>query len=302
MPGELLKALLRDLVDYAGLFPPAKLEMKPAVEEFARQRQSADAWMLARFVVPAARLDEFEAAAQKHLPRDEGAAPWRLSILPGNDLEGARQRIDTFNAAHREAAAGLAVADAVEYKPTTVEEIALAAQILGDVEIYFELPHGADPSPWMAAVAEHGGRAKIRSGGVVAEAFPSAAEVARFLLTAHRAGIPMKATAGLHHPMRGEYRLTYEQDSASGSMHGFLNVFLAAAWTRKELAEEEIAAVLEERDPTAFTFTENTVRWHGHELDFETIAATRDRFALSYGSCSFAEPVEDLRRLKLLPS
>jgi hypothetical protein len=231
-----------------------------------------------------------------------------LSVLPGDDLEGARQRINAFNVAHREASAGLAVVDAIEYKPSVAGDIERATQILGALEIpgalelYFELPCGDDLSSWMAEVARHGGRAKIRSGGVVAEAFPTAAEVARFLLAAHRAGIPMKATAGLHHPLRGEYRLTYAPQSPSGTMHGFLNVFLAAAWVHAGLAEEEIIALLDEHDVAAFTFTEDTVRWRGHGLDVETIAATRNHLALSYGSCSFAEPVEDLRRLKLLPS
>ena len=301
MPGQLPPALLHELIDYAGLFPPAKLDMPSAVEEFARHRRSADAWMLARFVVPAARLDPFEAAAGEHLPRREGAAPWRLSVLPGDDLEGARRRIDAFNAAHGEADTGLAVVDAVEYKPAGEEDIARAARLFSDLEVYFELPHGDDPSSLMAVVARHRGRAKIRSGGVTADAFPTAAQVARFLAAARRAGIPLKATAGLHHPLRGEYRLTYEDGSPSGSMHGFLNVFLAAAWARAGLAEGDLVTLLEERDPAAFTFAADRVGWRGHNLDFDTIRAAREQFALSFGSCSFAEPVEDLRRLELLP-
>lgn len=302
MPGELLKALLHDLVDYAGLFPPAKLDMQPAVEEFARQRAGSHAWMLARFVVPATRLGEFETAAQEHLPRDEDAEPWRLSVLPGTDPEGARRRIDAFNSTHQEVANGLAVADAVEYKPTSEADIIRAAGIFRDLEIYFELPYNTELGSLMAAVAQQGGRAKIRSGGVSADAFPTAAEVAYFLATAWKTGIPMKATAGLHHPLRGEYRLTYESDSPVGTMHGFLNMFLAAGFTRAGLDQEEVAALLEERDLSAFTFTEHHVRWRGHALDLKSIRATRDCFALSYGSCSFAEPLEDLRRLQLLPN
>src|SRR5687767_13479617 len=54
-----LRALLTGLIDYAGLFPPAKLAMEEAARNYFRFRGGPDGWMLGRFLCPAARLQEF---------------------------------------------------------------------------------------------------------------------------------------------------------------------------------------------------------------------------------------------------
>ncbi len=256
--------------------------------------------MLGRFVVPVGRLDELEAAAGSLLPRGAGATPWGLSVLVSGDASLARPRLDAFDAAHADPEHGLARVEAVEYKPQTIDDIAPAAAALRGIEVFFELPHLEDPTPWMEAVASVGGRGKIRSGGVTADAFPSAAEVARFIAAADRVGIGFKATAGLHHPMRGEYRLTYEDDSAQGTMHGFLNVFIAAAAARGGVSETELASLLEERHVGALGVTSGGLTWNGHRLDADQLSVMRQQFARSYGSCSFSEPVEDLKALGIL--
>ncbi len=298
MATETLRCLLAGIVDYAGLFPPASLDMAPAAEEYARQRASADAWMLGRFVVPVARLDELETAAADFWRRG-GGVPWRLSVLAAGDPAAARRRIDAFQRDHADP--GRAVVEAVERRVESPATVAAVTRAFAGLEVYCEVPHQEDPAPFMASLAEHGGRAKIRSGGVTADAFPTPAEMARFLAAAARAGVHFKATAGLHHPLRGEYRLTYEPGSPTAAMHGFLNVFLAAAWIRtSDLSPAEAEALLEERDPGALTFADGGVRWRGRELDAASIIGARVGFATSYGSCSFREPVDDLRQLGLL--
>lgn len=306
MPTTTLRTLLTRLIDYAGLFPPASLGMAEAVANYDAERVGPHAWMLGRFIVPAARLDEFEGATSSLLPRAAGERPWRLSVLVGGDLAAARIRIDAFNRAHAQPSNGLAVIDAIETKAANEDEVAAIATHFGDVERYIELRHDADPAPLMAALARHGGAAKIRTGGVTADAFPTAHEVARFLIAAARAGVPLKATAGLHHPVRGEYRLTYAPDSPHGTMFGFLNVFVAAALAGRACQDnraelDELAELLDERDATAFTFKDDHVSWRGHSITHRDLEAAR-RAAVSYGSCSFAEPVEDLQTLALLES
>ncbi len=293
-----IRSLLEGIIDYAGLFPPAALEMAPAVEEFARQRQSDYAWMLGRFVVPVGRLDEMERAAEGHWGR-EGGRPWGLSVLVPGDLAAARERIDAFHRAHAET--GHALVESVERQIVSPDDVLPAIETFAGLEVYLEIPYRQDPSLFMTALAQHGGRAKIRSGGVTVDAFPTPFELARFINAAARAGVPFKATAGLHHPLRGDYRLTYEPESPCGTMHGFLNVFLAAAWSKNGgLSQEEAETLLSERDATAITCTEEAVRWRGHELGAEALAAARKNFATSYGSCSFQEPVSDLQALRLL--
>lgn len=289
-----LAPLFDSLVDYAGLFPPAKLDLTPAVEEYRRQRGSDHRWMLGRFIVPVSRLGELAAAAGPLIETDD---PWPLSVLAPGSPRDCRQALDGFIASHGRRFR----VEAIEHRPTDPEAIGQAAEAFSGFEVFYELPHDGDLEPWMSAVAAVGGRAKIRSGGVTAEAFPSSAEVARFLAAARRHGLALKATAGLHHPLRGEYRLTYEDGSPRGTMHGFLNVFLAAAglWSGR-LDEAGARDLLDERSVEAFRVEATGVRWRDLVLDPAALEAGRRSFALSYGSCSFAEPVEDLQGLGLL--
>ena len=141
-----------------------------------------------------------------------------------------------------------------------------------------------------------GVRAKIRTGGLTPEAFPSCADLAHFLHACATANVPFKATAGLHHPVRSTHRPTYEADSPTAMMHGFVNVFLAAAllWHRGS-SEADALATLEETSPGAFHFDaklRELARFFAHGGATEGGAP---QFAISFGSCSFEEPIQILR-------
>src|SRR6185295_7365113 len=147
---------------------------------------------------------------------------------------------------------------------------------------------------FVAALAGNNAGAKIRTGGVGSNAIPTVGEVAAFLHACAAADVPFKATAGLHHPVRGSHRLTYEKDSASCVMHGFLNVFVAAAGARAlRLPASEVQAILTEEDEDHFKFSDEIAGWRGHLLTVADLARVREGFSLSFGSCSFEEPVED---------
>lgn len=143
--------------------------------------------------------------------------------------------------------------------------------------------------------------AKVRTGGLTPDAIPSVEAIADFLHLAAARRIPFKATAGLHHPVRSLRPLTYADDGPRAVMHGFLNVFTAAsfAWFGGEV--ELIAGILAEEDPKAFAFATDALSWNGRQLPTVKVQAARDEFAHSFGSCSFEEPVADLRELGLLP-
>jgi hypothetical protein len=290
-----LRVLLDSVVDYAGLFPPATLSMHDAVAEFAQQRRSPDAWMLGRFVLPVARLEEL--ASESAAPLKADRAPWPLSALVSADPAGDLETLRAFNAARR----GRLVVESLELGAATGEAVEWAlSQLDPALECFVEIPLDPDPRPLVEVLQRHGGRAKARTGGVTAEAFPSAEVLARFIALCAELHVPFKATAGLHHPLRGEHRLTYDGDSAYGRMFGFLNVFGAAVLARGGADRDTLVAVLEERDPGAFAFDHHILRWRDHTLDVEQVAATRRDLALSFGSCSFREPVDDLHRLGLL--
>ena len=295
IPAPSLRVLVAGLVDYAGLFPPAGLTMPDAVERYARYLDSPDAWILGRFVVPTARLDELAEVA--NTLSASAHRPLHLSALVGEDADGDAPRIRAFNAGH----VGRLVVDAAEAKADTPERIADVTRALaGDLDIYLELPYEPDPLPLVASVARAGVRAKIRTGGTAREAFPSSAQIARFLVACNRHRVPFKATAGLHHPLRGDHPLTYLPGAPSATMFGFLNVFVAAALASTGVMEPDLVAALEERHPSAFAFAEGSLRWRHREIALDHLIRTRSSFALAFGSCSFQEPVDDLRKLALL--
>lgn len=305
-----LGALLAGAVDYAGLFPPAGLGMGPAVRRYAADRRSAERWMLGRFVVPVARLEEFEAAALDLLPAGEDDEPWRLSVLAGaapeTDVAGDLRRAAAFNARHAlETGAGRAVVDAVEWRAPDLTAFAAAAAArarhLPAAPLYAELPPGADADAFARAAAGLGLRLKLRTGGTAADTFPAPGAVLGFLDAAVRHAVPAKLTAGLHHPLRGEHTLTDEPGAACGTMFGFVNVLLAAALLRAGHEPAAVAPLLEERDPAAFTFSDDAAAWRGLAVNAAAIAAAREGTLVGFGSCAFDEPVRELRALGWWP-
>jgi hypothetical protein len=297
---QAIHTLLRASIDYAGLFPPAALDMPTAVHNYARYQSGDDAWALGRFIVPAARLSEFETAATPHLSASTSRR-WQLGALLGSDPGSDLQLITTFNrrqAAHPE---GGAVVDSVEVKSSSVAAIEeTMSHLPRHVQAYVEIPIEEDPAELIGAIGRQGGRAKVRTGGVTPEAFPRSTDLVRFMVQCIDANIPFKCTAGLHHALRAEYRLTYAPDSLRGVMFGFLNVFLTATLLRSGLPASDAEQVLEESSSEAFQVGEGEIVWRGHRLDNAALKAARERTIISFGSCSFTEPLEDLQTLRLL--
>jgi hypothetical protein len=296
-----VRALLDGLIDYAGLFPPAALGMEDAVANYATYRRGPFAWMLGRFILPVTRLAEFEQAAASRLPTGSGAGtmPWRLSLLGTGDLAADRATIEAFNGTHEGARI-----DALEMK---FDPEAIITDVPG-VTLWFEVTPGPSlgAALWQIAAAGHG--VKLRAGGLTPDLIPATQAVAQVLFGCARAGVRMKATAGLHHPIRAPHRLTYADDSPTALMHGFVNLFVAAAIARELVlhgypdpeAQATIAAVLDEPDPNAFEWDDDGVTWREHRVDAAELATMRQLAARSFGSCSFEEPIEDLRQLGLV--
>ncbi len=166
-----------------------------------------------------------------------------------------------------------------------------------------KLPHRLSLPTYCEAPLEHvtGAFAKLRTGGLTPDAIPSPETIADFLHRAAERRIPFKATAGLHHPIRSLRPLTYAADSPRAVMHGFINVFTAAAFAWRHADRGLLVSLLNEEDPSAFEFPGDELRWRGHRLTTEQIQSARSEFAHSFGSCSFEEPVADLRELGYLP-
>ncbi len=294
--------LLRDLIDYAGLFPPASLAMMPSVANFDGYSRSKWNWILGRFIVPVGRLGEFDEAFAG-LPAAPGTRfkDWRLSALLGSDPIADVARIGEFNARMTSSSScRKAHVESVEVKVAGPDEVTqLSGVIPAELVTYFEVPL-ARRGEGIAAVAGCGRRAKLRTGGETADKFPALDSVIEFMRLCAAANVPFKATAGLHHPLRSMHRFTYQPESPSGIMHGFINVFLAAAFLRAGMEVKLAVQVLGEQSAQAFHFDADGAGWREHRLSQHELAATRQSFAVSFGSCSFTEPIDDLRALHLL--
>lgn len=292
-----IQALLGESIDYAGLFPPAALEMFAALQNYIQYRSGPFGWALGRFITPVSRLAEFEAALRQ-IPKRPIDSPWRLAALlgtePGSDLD----QVEEFNRGHINT--GVTI-DTVEVKATSEDTVGeLVRRIPPTLQTYVEVPIETDPGRLVAAIGRHGRRAKVRTGGVTADAFPTAANLLRFIRRCTEAGVPFKATAGLHHPLRAQYRLTYEPDSPRGTMFGFLNLFLTVAFVRAGMDDAEAAKLLEEGSAVAIRVEENGIAWRGNSLNIRELSDARRLGVISFGSCSFTEPIEDLESLGLL--
>jgi hypothetical protein len=291
-----IQTLLRESIDYAGLFPPAGLDMRAAVGNYARYAAGPWAWALGRFIVPVSRLEELEIELGR-IPA-LGQLPWRGAALLGADLQADVELLERFNRRHQNA--GLLI-DTVEVKATSERRVGeITSAVPSGWPTYIELPHAGDPRRLVQAVHDSGRRAKVRTGGVMPEAFPESRDLLQFLRAVVELAVPFKATAGLHHALRATYRLTYAENSPRGTMFGFLNLMLAVAFLRMGMDEAEVAQVLEEGDPDSIQADSAGIAWRGRHLDRTALSESRQMGMISFGSCSFTEPIEDLEAMGLL--
>ena len=289
------RAAFEGLIDYAGLYPPASLPLDAVVRNYATYRSHTFRWMLGRLIAPVEKLPELAILA-----RDAGASPddrWPVSVLVGGAPAsvanaGALQRASTVP----DSVLRIESVEAVATTPTDVTAIAQA--YAPGIDRFVEVPSEPDPAELIGAIGHHACAAKVRTGGVAGEAFPSPARLARFLARSAVARVPMKATAGLHHAIRGGRALTYASDSAATTMHGFVNVVLAATLLTAGRIDEALAeSLLDDDRPEAFKFGGRAGSWLNAVVTYTEIAHARRVLLRSIGSCSFDEPVSELATL-----
>ncbi|MBS2004454.1 MAG: hypothetical protein JST44_23295 [Cyanobacteria bacterium SZAS LIN-5] len=249
-----LKALLENFIDYAGIFPPAKLSFDTALDNYKTYRNGEYSWML----------------------------HW---LVLGTDQ--AKNSPPSLNSL---------IAMVGETDDERVASLETKSIVVAQKPVYCEILPGNNEQLDAAKAANC--FAKIRTGGLTPEAIPSTADVARFITDCAERKLAFKATAGLHHPIRAMHPLTYESNAPQAVMHGFINVLMAScfAWH----GERDIEPIIAETDAANFSFTE-TAKWREKVLSVAQIRDARKNFIHSVGSCSFDEPIEDLRTLKLLP-
>ena len=301
-----LKTFLLRVIDYAGLYPPASLPLEDAFANFMAYQSANEAWMLSRFIIPAKRLAElpdfYEELSFSMLGRGGKNEAEFLENLKQDLMD-----IHSFRALNKQAVTDMfevtLPASVLEEKMRVHDLVNSTADVLNlnGISVFFEAPFGEG---WQVRAENlirllrkfkdrHVGF-KLRTGGVTADAFPSTEQVAWAIAFVRDAGVPMKFTAGLHHPVR------HFNESVQTKMHGFLNVFGAGVLAViKNLTVEQIQSILEDEDSDSFVFDGAGFAWKDLRVATSEVLQARQQI-LSFGSCSFDEPREDLRALRLL--
>lgn len=299
-----LRALLEGAIDYAGMFPPCALPLEPALRNQASYVRSTEAWMLNGFVLPVGQFDP----AKRFVAEFDPEHPLHVAALgpkTANEdafldaLANAATAIRSMATDHSEV---VSIAHLEMVLPDHADSASLkkAEAIVGELPVFWEAPPERAEQT-IELIAQHkpnetGAKFgyKLRTGGVTADAFPSSLQIARALVAAVSHQLPIKFTAGLHHPVR-QFR-----DEVNTKMHGFLNVLGAAVLAAEHhWNAEQTVAMLDEEDPRLFLFTDDSFSWRDWKIAAKQLQDRR-KLVRSFGSCSFDEPRDDLRALNLL--
>ncbi len=320
-----LRTLLHEIVDYAGLFPPADLSLLRALQNYAAYRQEEEAWMLSRFVLPVRRLPDL--TAYRDLLKE--GEPYVFSVLGTGggtadtfleaferDLEvieafdedyGGRAQVDVMEVSLPEALVGGSREEVASFLDAVNRKLVAAGT--AKLDLFLEVPMRSDAvaglSDLCAAVAEHNSQQavpartvvglKVRCGGDEPTDVPAVDDVSALIVACRDASIPFKATAGLHHPVR------HYDDGLDTEMHGFLNIFATAVLAAEhDLNAPDVQTILREENANNFRFLKDAFAWRDLTVSLDGVKHARERLALSFGSCSFEEPIDHLRDLELL--
>lgn len=317
-PAASLKNFTSKIIDYAGLFPPASLDLAQAFHNYVFYMQGEYKWMLGKFIIPAKRLGELTGLMDDM--KIQGPLPFSVLGAGGETIEAFNKNLDCdaeeiskFISQHKE----LVSIDAFEVRlPVELIEqennddmldlmISVSAKLEKtvdkDIPVFYETQLRENYESTIIRVVESIASLdkdcgfKLRTGGTEPSAFPPAEVIAFAIISCCEFGITMKCTAGLHHPVK------HFNEGVQTDMHGFLNIFGAGilAYT-SGLDEAEIIEIINDEDPFEFIFKEEGFEWNEIEVTNAQIKEARVNLMLSYGSCSFDEPIDDLKTLELL--
>ncbi|RMG43243.1 MAG: hypothetical protein D6732_00290 [Methanobacteriota archaeon] len=302
-----LKALLSKVIDYAGLFPPAKLPLETAMSNYLKYLDSEDNWMISRFVLPFGKIEDLR---PYYTSFGRFPQPVEFSILGRGGMNIQQFGENLYN--ELQALSKLQETENVDFR---MMEIKLPPSVFGEEnpgDLMRKIEEVSEPFPapkfyleiqfidnWQTTISKLSEFAvqsplevyfKVRTGGVEASMIPPSSAVAHFIHLCKEHGMAFKATAGLHHPFR------HYSPSVKTKMHGFLNLLIGTAL---DLEVDQLIEILNDEQPNNFKFWNDKIEWKGHELTIEQIQMARKKRIHSFGSCSFEEPKEDLIELRL---
>jgi hypothetical protein len=320
-----LRTLLDEILDYEGLFPPAELSLAQALHNYADYRDEPEAWFLSRFVLPTRQLPDL----LPHRSLLSRGAPYRFTVLGtggdapdpfldrfARDLDvlddfdaefGGRSQVDRMEVPLPRTLVGAEQAELESFFSSVDRRLVQTGT--AKLDLFFRVPTSpstVDRLPALcAAVAEHNSQQalparsemglKLRCGGGAPEDVPSAEQVAALIVACRDAGVAFKATSGLQRPIR------HYDDGLDTQLHGFLNLFGGAVLAAEhQLDRDVVTTILREETASNFRFEKESFSWRNLGASLEGIRHARESLALSFGSCSFEDPIDNLRDIDLL--
>ncbi|MBC8312382.1 MAG: hypothetical protein H8E72_08745 [Candidatus Marinimicrobia bacterium] len=295
---------LDKLIDYAGLFPPAKLAIEPSLNNYSTYIQSPDSWIMSQFIIPVSRLKEIPTDVMESYSENN---PLRLSLISADicsEIDTVHQFLDEYGDSTCFTGYESRISDLPAFSQTLLDVHQLCKSQNLNFDSFYEVsPHDNWVNQMNEAVSkisafntEYKTKVgfKLRCGGVEAHMFPSAEDIASAVLACRDADVSMKFTAGLHHPIR------HYNESVKTKMYGFFNVFIGGMIAHKfDLDLAELVPILLDENSDRFLFDENGLSWKKYSISNAEIVKYRQESFISYGSCSFNEPREDLQKLGL---
>lgn len=309
-----------NIIDYAGLFPPASLELEESMKNFIEYKKSPDAHLLGRFLCPTQKLP----LLKEYISSFRGLEPLEISLVAQVSLDSKQfleqltdelESITHFNIRY----APLAKVDSLEKRlPSSLKEPLdfcskvqelISCNSIKNLNTYFEVSPDAKNYLELAKALAQSKQTlqnpegktplsglKLRCGGTKSSDFPSLEQVASSIVTCQQLKLPLKFTAGLHQPLR------HFNEGLKVTEHGFVNVFVAGimAWANA-LSFDEVLNILSETNPSSFSFDEGLAFQNFH-VSLQDVIFYRKTAFPSFGSCSVAEPIDALKTLNWLKS
>ncbi|WP_409271425.1 hypothetical protein V1499_18295 [Neobacillus sp. SCS-31] len=308
-----IESFMRGLIDYAGLFPPARLPLEEALDNFVSYRQSADSWMLGKFILPFDSLEELVELFPNLPPGTY--LPLSLTRRNCGQLYDFYERfckelqiIEDFNWKHGHLAEIIMFEIPLPQGIPNKNELLLLASLgqAANIKLFLEIMV-SDQENWEQqliqtldvfaqtnSLVSSALGVKFRTGGLEAKMFPSPEKLSAFLYHCAERRLQIKFTAGLHHPVR------MFRHEVGTKMHGFVNVFTAGLFAyAHQLNKEALTELLKDESPENFCFQPEQLSWKNNQITVQDIRRSR-KHLFSYGSCSFDEPRDELRELHIL--
>lgn len=317
-----LNAFMKNIIDYAGLFPPAKLPLNTAFDNYLKYRKCEYNNFLSRFICPAGKLSELGNILND---KADNHTDISISVLSksgdnlDNFIKNFKDDLKTWKEFHthfvnsvKTNSFELRLPDELFTSKDSNKLSETLNFISGEIKnalnqnvfIFCECliidDWNEDFKFLINGISEHNltennAGFKLRTGGVTANAFPDSEVIAFAIKECLDRAVPMKCTAGLHHPYR------HLDKEIGAMMHGFINVFGAGIIAmRHNVSHFELIEILNDENSDNFIFTDEYFSRDKYKISIEDIELARNQLMISFGSCSFDDPVSDLKKLNLL--